>query len=104
MAIGFIVYAGIVCAAGISGAAFNPAVIIGISFVKYVWKIWKIGYVLFAVLVQLLGSFAGAAVFYIVAPDEFEHFSSEYHEIRGEVTERARDFADGVRSATQPSG
>ena len=36
-------------------------------------------YALWVVLANAVGALAGAACFYIVAPDEFEHFGDEAH-------------------------
>lgn len=82
MAIGFVIFVGVVAAGKISGGAFNPAVALGLNIVKYVWKI---GYALWVVLADLCGGLAGAALFYLAAPDEFAHFGEEAHDLVGEA-------------------
>lgn len=47
----------------------------------------RLPYVLWIVLAQFIGSIAGAALFYIVASDEFEHWS-----------DGAQDLADEARN------
>lgn len=42
-------------------------------------------YLLWVVVAELLGGVIGAALFYIVAPDEFEHFNEEAHGLVGEA-------------------
>lgn len=74
--IGIVVFVGVIAVGPISGGAFNPAVVLGLGLVKH---FWKLAYMLWVSLANLLGGVAGAAVFYVVAPDEFEHFSDEAH-------------------------
>lgn len=75
-AIGIVVFVGAIAVGPISGGAFNPAVVLGLGLVKH---FWRVGYMLWVLVANLLGGIGGAAVFYIVAPDEFEHFSEEAH-------------------------
>lgn len=76
VAIGLVVFAGASSVDRISGAAFNPAVALGLGIVKHFWKLGYEGWLVFS---QMVGAIAGAAAFYIVAPDEFEHFGEEAH-------------------------
>lgn len=85
-------FVGAVAVGPISGGAFNPAVALGLGLVKH---FWKIGYLLWVVLANLLGGIAGAACFYIVAPDEFAHFGEEAHGLMGE----ARSLLPSQRSS-----
>lgn len=75
--IGAVIFVGIVAAGPISGAAFNPAVVIGLSAIKNFWKLWKVGYALWIIVAEFLGGVLGAFLFYITAPDEFDHFAGE---------------------------
>lgn len=78
LAIGLCVLVGNYCVAHISGAVFNPAVAVSLSLVH---GIGKIAYMLWICLAQAAGGFAGALLFYIIAPDEFAHFSEEAHQL-----------------------
>lgn len=69
VSIGFVVAVGTATVGGISGGAFNPAVVIGLSVAKY---FTNVTYMLWVVLANICGSLVGALCFYIVAPDEFE--------------------------------
>lgn len=75
-------FSGSAAAGPISGGGLNPAVALGLVLVRH---FWKIPYVLWIVCAQMLGSIAGAALFYIVAPDEFEHWSDGAHDLVDEA-------------------
>lgn len=77
-AIGLAIMAGTMAAGPISGAALNPAVALGLGITKH---FWRMVYVAWVVLANVLGSLAGAACFYIVAPDQLEHFAEEAHNL-----------------------
>lgn len=83
VAIASVILVGIVTCAPISGAAFNPAVAFSLAIVH---GISKIAYMLWIVLAQAAGGVAGAALFYLVAPDEFAHFNEEATRMVGEAT------------------
>lgn len=51
-------------------------------------------YVSWVILANAAGAVAGTAVFYIVAPDEFEHFGDEAHDL----LDTARARVDEARS------
>lgn len=74
VAIGLVVLVGAATVGGVSGGAFNPAVALGIILVKH---FWKLGYLIWVIIADLLGGVAGAMLFYLCVPDEFEHFGEE---------------------------
>ena len=76
-AIGLTVTAGAVSVGQQSGAAFNPAVALGLSFAK---GFASFGYCLATAFADLLGGTIAAACFYLVAPDQFEP-SGEYEPV-----------------------
>lgn len=76
VAIGLVSLVGYYCVAPISGAVFNPAIIVSLCLVHA-----KIAYMLWSILAQAAGGICGALLFYIVAPDEFMHFNEEAHNI-----------------------
>lgn len=88
VAIGIVITAGVYSVGDISGGGFNPAVALGLASMKLFFGPL---YLLWVVIAQLLGGVLGAALFYIVAPDEFEHFNDEAHGI-----------VDEARSLLQP--
>lgn len=74
VAIAALLYTAVICIGPVSGAAINPAVAIGLGVVK---NVWKLSYVLWITVAELLGGIVGAGMFYLVAPDEFEHFNPD---------------------------
>lgn len=74
LAIGIVIMVGMAAVGHISGSVFNPAVALALSLVH---GISKIAYMLWIILAQALGGVAGAALYYLVAPEEFEHFNEE---------------------------
>lgn len=74
LSIGAVIFTGIVSAGTISGGAFNPAVIVGLTGAKNFWKLWKFGYVLWIVMAELAGGACGAFAFYITASEEFSMY------------------------------
>jgi len=76
MAIGLTVMAGAISVGGISGGAFNPAVALGLGISK---SFYKMAYVGLIVVGELVGGAIAALLFFVVAPDEFEHFGDEAH-------------------------
>lgn len=76
-AIGLTVTAGAVSVGQQSGAAFNPAVALGLSVAK---GFSSFGYCLSIALADLLGGVIAAAAFYMVAPDQFDS-SGEYETV-----------------------
>ncbi|KAL7557922.1 hypothetical protein ACA910_022532 [Epithemia clementina (nom. ined.)] len=68
-AIGLTVTAGAVAVGQQSGAAFNPAVALGLSIAK---GFESFGYCLGTALADLLGGVLAALCFYVVAPDQFD--------------------------------
>ncbi|CAN8070791.1 unnamed protein product [Agarophyton chilense] len=85
-AIGLVVLVGAIAVGPISGGAFNPAVIVGLNLIKH---FWKIPYMLWITLADMAGALAGAFVFYVVAPDEFEHFSDAAHQLSDQIANEA---------------
>ncbi|KAA8496801.1 putative aquaporin NIP-type [Porphyridium purpureum] len=75
-AIGLTVTVGAACVGHISGGCFNPAVALGLTLIKHFWKPM---YALTVVAANIVGALIGTALFYICAPSEFEHFSSDSH-------------------------
>jgi aquaporin Z len=65
-AIGLVVAAGTVAVGPVSGAAFNPAVVLGLA----ITKVHMTGYTITVVVANLLGGVAAAAAFFMVAPGE----------------------------------
>ena len=76
-AIGLTVTAGAVAVGQQSGAAFNPAVALGLSIAK---GFASFGYCLGTALADLIGGAIAAAAFYMVAPDQFDA-SGEYESV-----------------------
>lgn len=76
-AIGLTVTAGAVAVGQQSGAAFNPAVALGLSMAK---GFASFGYCLGTALADLLGGALAAGAFYMVAPDQFDS-SGEYETV-----------------------
>lgn len=74
VAIGLVVLVGAATVGPVSGGAFNPAVALGLVLVKH---FWRLGYVIWVVLAELLGALGGAMIFYLCVPDEFEHVGEE---------------------------
>lgn len=74
LAIGIVVLAGMSAVTPISGGVFNPAVALSLSIVH---GLGKIAYMLWIILAEALGAVAGAALYYLVAPEDFEHFNEE---------------------------
>lgn len=55
---------------------------IGLILVRH---FWKFHYALWVTLANMIGAAVGTLMFYIVAPDEFEHFGEEVHALAGEA-------------------
>ena len=69
MAIGLVVMSGLILVGPISGGAFNPAVVLGLSLAKL--DILNLMYILNIILANLLGGILAATCFHLVAPDQF---------------------------------
>jgi len=67
-AIGMVVMVGAISAGPISGGAFNPAVALGLCIAN---GVTDVAYVISTIGANLLGGAAAAAVFWVVAPDQF---------------------------------
>ena len=52
--------------ANVSGAVFNPAVIIGLNTAK---QFWRIAYLLWVILANFAGSVLGALMYFLIDPD-----------------------------------
>mmetsp|Transcript_8405 Transcript_8405/g.13137 ORF Transcript_8405/g.13137 Transcript_8405/m.13137 type:complete len:229 (+) Transcript_8405:23-709(+) len=76
-AIGLTVTAGAVSVGQQSGAAFNPAVALGLSMAG---DFERFGYCCATALADLFGGALAAGVFYMVAPDQFD-ISGEYESV-----------------------
>ena len=81
-AIGLTVTAGAVAAGPWSGGAFNPAVSLGLGIVA---MDLGSGYNFVTALVNLLGGVVAAALFYLVAPDQYDPTQGQYEPIAGGV-------------------
>lgn len=95
MAIGFVVYAGASTVGSVSGGAFNPAVALGLVLVRH---FWKIAYVALVILANALGAVAGTAMFYLVAPDEFDNFGDEVQAIVDEARSRGSGMVQQAKN------
>mmetsp|Transcript_69086 Transcript_69086/g.77280 ORF Transcript_69086/g.77280 Transcript_69086/m.77280 type:complete len:239 (+) Transcript_69086:73-789(+) len=69
VAIGLVVMSGAITVGPISGAAFNPAVVLGLGLAKT--DVVHMVYIVSTVVANLVGGASAAAVFYLVAPDQF---------------------------------
>jgi len=87
--------------AGISGAVLNPAVGAGLVL-THNWL--KVGYLLWLVAAQAVGSCAGVAAFWFVAPSDFEEVSEEARGMFEAARLRAREGAQEARSLLPQRG
>lgn len=76
MTIGLSVLVGAIAVGPISGGAFNPAVALGLGLAK---GFQHLSYALAVCVADLIGGALAALAFFLVAPDEFEHFGDEAH-------------------------
>jgi len=66
LAIGFVIAAGGFAAGGISGGAFNPAIVLGTNLMS-----GKIGWAFIYTIYEVIGSFLAAALFRLTRPEDF---------------------------------
>lgn len=70
LSIGVAVFVGAVSAGGISGGAFNPAVIVGLTGAGEFWKLWKYGYAVLVVSANLTGAVTAVCIFQVTTMED----------------------------------